>query len=317
MRITNIILPKTDPEIVAANAKAFIEKISATEDYQKALKAKNRYFADTEMVDGFIVIAMCASGLTMFLFRTVWVVLLASAAFFAGTMFLAFYQIYTYCKAEKTFLSYTGCDSPIYEERIKYRISDVFTDFSDDSFLMDSNVLKVIRLLKKWAPKDNVEYLIEPNSYEDIKNHPYNPVLYRILQCKDGAIIDYLELRENLLGENGYDMMTKNPGVLDFSFLDDAYWHGYTPYYEDKSSPHYKSPSSLSQNMILYNKKRSNIKNPVIFGQSKAGCRRRVYSEKDFDLTKVPSYVKTINRFEDCDGNVFYEYLDDYGCEND
>lgn len=317
MHITNIILPKTDPEIVNANAKAFIEKISTTEDYQKALKAKNRYFADTEMVDGLIVIGIFTSMFTMVLFRTEWVILLASAAFFAGTIFAAVCRFYTDYKAGKVYHLYTGCDSPIYEERIKYRITDVFTGFSDDSFLIDSNVLKVIRLLKEWVQKDNVEYLIEPNSYEDIKKHPYNPVLYRILQCKDGAIIDYLELRKDMLGENGYDMMTKNPGVLDFSFLDDAFWHKYTPYYEDKSSPHYKSPFSISQNIIQYNERQSNIGNPVILGQSKAGARNRVFSEKEFDLTRVPSYVKTINRFEDCDGNVFYEYLDDYGRKND
>ena len=69
---------------------------------------------------------------------------------------------------------------------------------------------------------------------------------------------------------------------------------------------------SASADAILFNEN-AKLTNPHILGQSKAGARTRSYSASEFDPQRVPHYVETITTHLDDDGNLYFEYVDDYG----
>ena len=234
MEANKIILPKTDPDVVLKYAEAFLNKLQATEEYNKSKKYKEEnelieFTFSTTMVIALIllvlslVLCLKAEGTRFVAVLTKFMLGVTLTWIVFGVFGLQIKRGLNkkHIERYKDSIKYSG---------FYYHIGDFFAPVSEEK-TWRWRWYRDLRTLKKCAEMDGVTYVLTRTT-EMFEKKIYTDEV--IISCiKDGKIIYKQELFVlDDYNEKGLNEITKSPGVLDFSCYDEEYWDEYTPYYD-------------------------------------------------------------------------------------
>ncbi len=236
MKITKIIMPKTDPDVLRELAKNRIEEIRKEPTYQEVLDIKNKRdkiydYTYDDLCWYNPIYATVSIFIGMFLLAIPSIIGKIFAIIFIGyaimsmiTLFYRFWKLHIYDKVIETY------NDTISDRLHEYMISDIFDD--DEYNFINCGCIIDIDNLKKFINDENVSYII---THPVATKERYIDELERkaVLLCKikDGQIIDQMEIYSFRYDFDRESWIISN-GAIDLSAIDEHFWAGETPYYE-------------------------------------------------------------------------------------
>ena len=242
MTRSKVILPKTNPDTLYELTADWLKSLAAAPGYAEAaenneklqrFKSIESHFYD---IDGGFFVLLIFITLIFLAANPILGCVFVTVFLFVPFGFMAWVWIQE-ARYEEKVTEYTD---NIRDDRRRFMLSadHVFdTGTPSPEWYSNGYYLRKIEQFREWSKLEGVEFSIDRGPTEDEKDDNGRPEYsrsIRIYVSQNGNFIDKTTLDDFMYRTELGDSLTSTPGAIDLSYLDELFWAGYTPYYENE-----------------------------------------------------------------------------------